>query len=113
MTPIMIWLMMMEVVMQVNLKLNGHEYKAKLVKRAYSNGNVAIQAIDAEDGQPIAVLSTNTGDKVDKEYVAIKDYSENTGALSSLKEAGVVSDPEYFLKSGYVTIPVCKLLKEI
>lgn len=99
--------------MQIKLNLCGREYDAKLVKRAYSNGNVAIQAVDPEDGEPIAVLSVNTGDKIDDEHVAIKDYSENSGALSSLKEAGVVSDPEYFLKSGYVTIPVCKLTKEL
>ena len=100
--------------MNIDLTLGNHTYKnAKLVKRAYSNGNVAIQAIDPEDGETIAILSTNTGDKVDKDHVAIKDYSENQGALASLNEAGIVSEPEYFLKSGYVTIPVCKLLKEI
>ena len=98
--------------MQIKLNLCGREYDAKLVKRAYSNGNVAIQAVDPEDGEPITVLSVNTGDKVKNDYVAIKDYSENSGALASLKEAGVVSEPEYFLKSGYVTIPVCKLIKE-
>ena len=100
--------------MNIDLTLSGNTYNnAKLVKRAYSNGNVAIQAVDPEDGETIAILSVNTGDKVDKEHVAIKDYSENSGALSSLKEAGVVSDPEYFLRSGYVTVPVCKILKEI
>ena len=99
--------------MQVELKLNGHTWNAKLVKRAYSNGNVAIQAVFPDDGETIAILSVNTGDKVDKDHVAIKDYSENEGALDSLKKAGVIGEPEYFLSSGYVKIPVCKLLKEL
>lgn len=99
--------------MKIDLNLNGRAYKANLVKRAYSNGNVAIQAVDPEDGETIAVLSVNTGDKVDNGHVAIKDYSENAGALNSLKKAGVVGDPEYVLKSCYVTIPVCRLLKDI
>lgn len=99
--------------MQVKLNLAGNEWNAKLVKRAYSNGNVAIQAVDPDDGETIAILSVNTGDKVDKDHVAIKDYSENEGALASLKEAGVIGEPEYFLSSGYVKIPVCKLLKEL
>ena len=98
--------------MNIDLTLGGHTWEAKLVKRAYSNGNVAIQAI-AEDGETIAILSVNTGDKVDKEHVAIKDYSENSGALESLKSAGIIGEPEYFLRSGFVTIPVCKLLKDI
>ena len=99
--------------MEVKLKLAGNEYTAKLVKRAYSNKNVAIQAVDPEDGETIAILSVNTGDKVDEDHVAIKDYSENEGALASLKEAGIVGEPEYFLRSGFVTVPVCKLLKEL
>lgn len=99
--------------MNIELNLNNHAWNAKLIKRAYSNGNVAIQAVSPEDGETIAILSVNTGDKVDKDHVAIKDYSENQGALESLKKAGVVGEPEYFLKSGWVTIPVCKLLKEL
>lgn len=98
--------------MKIDLNLNGRVYNVNLVKKAYSNGNVAIQAVGI-DGEPVAVLSVNTGDKVDKEHVAIKDYSENSGALDSLKKAGVVGNPEYVLKSGYVTVPVCKLLKDI
>ena len=99
--------------MEVKLNLAGTEWNAKLVKRAYSNNNVAIQAVDPEDGETIAILTVNTGDKVDKDHVAIKDYSENEGALASLKEAGIIGEPEYFLSSGFVTVPVCKLLKEI
>lgn len=100
--------------MNTDLTLSSHKYNnARLVKRAYSNGNVAIQAIDPEDGETIAILSVNTGDKVAQDHVAIKDYSENSGALESLKSAGVVGEPEYFLRSGFVTIPVCKLLKDI
>lgn len=42
--------------------------------------------------------------------IAIKDYSENTGVLRVLVDAGVVSEPVRWARSGFVEIPICKLL---
>ena len=92
----------------MKITLCGRNYDVRLVWLSYTNDNVAIQAVD-DDG-PVAVLTVNTGDVVPATHVVIKDYSENDGALKSLVEAGVVSEPVYYIESGWVTCPVCKIL---
>ena len=92
----------------MKITLCGRTYDVRLVWLSYTNDNVAIQAVD-DDG-PVAVLTVNTGDAVPATHVVIKDYSENDGALKSLVEAGVVSEPVYYIASGWVTCPVCKIL---
>jgi hypothetical protein len=68
----------------------------------------AIHLID-EDGCPYMMASVHVpGLKQDE--VAIKDYAENEGILDALIQAGIVSKPHRQVSSGYVTIPVCKLL---
>jgi hypothetical protein len=44
--------------------------------------------------------------------MAIKDYSENAGLLQVLIDAGVVSEPVGYVRSGFVEIPVCDLLMD-
>lgn len=45
-------------------------------------------------------------------HVAIKTYGENTGMLTALIKAGIVSQPVEWRPSGFVNIPICKLLVE-
>jgi len=78
----------------------------------YSNGRPAIVLIDAEDGSPIATASVNVPEeKLAIDEIAIKDYSENEGMLEVMVYAGIVSEPVRKIKSGFVTIPICKLLR--
>ena len=44
--------------------------------------------------------------------VAIKDYSENEGVLEALVKGGIVSEPMHYFPTGYVQVPICKLLVE-
>lgn len=75
----------------------------------YSNGRIAISLVDPE---PIAVATVNLPDVVlQHDEVIIKDYSENTGMLDALIESGYVSEPIRMVQTGYVSCPVCKLLK--
>lgn len=81
----------------------------------YGNGCTAIMLVAAEDdeipGEPIATASVNLEDGVVGEgEIAIKDYSENEGMLEAMVDAGIVSEPLRMEASGYVEIPVCKLL---
>lgn len=80
-----------------------------VVKNQYVNGGTALQLVDADDGSPIATASVwipgLQGDEI-----AIKDYSENEGMLAALVASGIVTDPHRFEPSGFVTIPVCRLL---
>lgn len=99
--------------MQVKFK----QWNCKVVFGKYHNGNTTIQLVadefDEFPGEPIATASVNLEDGVVGEgKVAIKDYSENEGMLDVMIEAGIVSTPVRLEMRGFVTIPICKLLKE-
>lgn len=93
----------------MKITLCGRSYDVKLVWLNYANNNTAIQAVDTEG--PVAVLTVNPGFSVPETQVVIKDYSENQGALRSLIDAGVIGEPISFIESGWVTLPVCKILE--
>lgn len=77
----------------------------------YNNGRTAIKLQDKLDGEPIATATVNLPDVMMKEdEVAIKDYSENEGMLNAFVKAGIVGRPFMFAESGFVAIPICKLL---
>ena len=72
------------------------------------DGSSAITLID-EEGYPYMTPSVHV-QGLGPDEIAIKDYSENEGILDVLVQAGIVSKPHRQVQSGYVTIPVCKLL---
>jgi hypothetical protein len=72
------------------------------------DGSLSIQLID-EDGCPYLTASVHVPG-LGQDEVAIKDYSENEGILDVLVQAGIVSKPHRQVSSGYVNIPVCKML---
>ena len=45
--------------------------------------------------------------------ILVKDYSENEGLLACLVKEGVVEDTGRRIPSGFVELPVCKLLVDI
>lgn len=75
-----------------------------------NNGNVAMQLVDVRDGMPVATATVNPDMKLDKDIVCIKNYSENGGMLEALMNAGIVTEPLYMTRMGFVDVPVCKLL---
>lgn len=58
----------------------------------YENNNIAIQLVDENTKELVAVATTNTGFKDDFPEVQIKDYSENEGMWQALVDAGVIED---------------------
>lgn len=81
----------------------------KLFRSTYNNnGRVALELYDDEG--PYATASVNVDDDIPEDHIAIKNYSENEGVLDALVAAGVVERPSFFVESGWVQIPVCKLL---
>lgn len=87
-------------------------YNVKLVKGFYGNGNKALQFLDADDGSPVLVATTNL-DTVNKpNLITIKNYSENDGVLDFLCEIGFIDGVDHYERSGYVTVPVCHLTDE-
>lgn len=98
----------------ITLKLSVGEWPAVLHVQRYSNNRIAIECLDPNDGEPIAVATVNLPDEhLGENEVFIKDYSENEGMLNSLMEAGIVSAPIDMVQSGFVQIPKCKLLWNI
>jgi len=86
-------------------------YPCTLEWRRYTNGRPALLLIDSTtDGEEVAVASVNLPDiELEPDEICIKDYSENEGMLSALVTAGIVEKPHRFERSGFVTIPICRL----
>jgi hypothetical protein len=75
-----------------------------------NNARPALILTDADTWQPGPVVTVNLpNEDIPKDHVAIRDYSETVGILDVLIEAGIVEEPVRHAKSGFVTIPICKL----
>ena len=93
---------------------SDNAYKLSVSFNKYQSGQNAIQLFDMADGFPFAMASVAlTNIDMDSDDVAIKNYSENEGILESLIAAGIISKPHSFVQSGYVNIPICKIIKTV
>lgn len=92
--------------------VNFKDWKCEVKIAKYKNNKrIALELVDAEDGMPVCMASTNlVNEDLFEGEIAIKDYSENEGVLRCLVKAGVVSEPLRIVQSGFVNIPICKLL---
>lgn len=91
--------------------INFNGYKLSINKRNYSNGRIALQLIDTEDGFPFATATVNIPEaQISDDEVIIKDYSENAGILDCLVKHKIISNPIDRLNTGFVTVEICKLL---
>lgn len=74
----------------------------------------AIVLVDADEGDMIAVGTTNIPDiPCGDDEVFIKDYAENEGMAKSLKKAGIIEFiPVSHVNSGHVIIPKYKLTEK-
>jgi hypothetical protein len=102
--------------MQLVKKVVYKGWNCDLNKSYYEHGKrVALCLVAGEDdecpGEPVATCSVNIPEEplADGE-ILIKDYSENEGMVEFLESVGVVERTGRVVCSGYVTIPVCKLL---
>lgn len=81
-----------------------------MCSNSYVNNQNAL--ILTEDGEPYCVLTVSIPQEPqapDEFY--IKAYSENEGLYEQLVAQGILSLPHRFLRSGYVSVPVCRLLQ--
>ena len=84
-----------------------------LKQRYYSNGRLAIEAVDCDTGEPVACLTVNIPEVfLAPDEVLIKDYSENEGALKSLLLAAVV-EPLAVVPCGHAEAIKCRLIKDL
>jgi hypothetical protein len=98
-------------VLKMNEIIKHKEWDCELVFGAYGNGNIAIQLMDIEDGQPVAVATVNPDDMiVPMPWVCIKTWAENEGIVETLIKNGVVNEPiEDKIQMGYVTAYIMEL----
>jgi len=81
----------------------------RVEKQEYRNGGVALQLYEVATGEPWAT-ATCWIRGLEEGEVAVKNYSENEGMLTALVNGGIVAEPHMYVASGWVHIPVCKLL---
>lgn len=76
----------------MKITLNNHTYDFEIKLGHYSQGRLAIQLIDLEDGICITKASVNMPDlPCEIGHCYIKDYSENEGIYSQLVKLGIIS----------------------
>ena len=86
------------------------KWLCNVVFAKYQKGGTAIRLVGAEDGMPVATASVWVGgpERVDKDEVAIKDYSENEGMLEALIKGGIIHPPHRMLDG----FPIVRLVGE-
>lgn len=100
------------------MRIKFNIWDCELVKQQYHNGKTALELVAAEDdeendvfkGEPIATATINIPVILEHDEVLIKNYSENEGMLEALVDAGVVKPTGRVIQTGFVEVPVCKLL---
>lgn len=97
--------------MKINIHTKYYSGEIKLQFAQYSNGRTAICLTDAVTGEPVMTATVNLPDEplVEGEVI-IKDWSENEGIMTSLMNAGVISDPIGTTYTGYVEASIHELL---
>lgn len=78
----------------------------------YNNGGlIALQLID-EWGMPVATCTCNSL-FLEKDEVAIKNWSENYGIYEALLDSNIIEEKHRNIDIGYNSAPVCRLSEEV
>lgn len=79
----------------------------------YRDGRLALELVDPFNGTRLVTASVNVPEvELAPDEIALKDYSENTGVLDALVRGGVVAVTERAVRTGFVTLPVVRLLSD-
>ena len=97
----------------MNVTLPHSTYKdCTLEWTKYSNDCPAL--IIHHKGEMLLKASVNMPTfEIPLSHICIKDWSENEGVLEALIKNGIVAGPDYYIPSGFVYVPVCKILINI
>ena len=100
--------------MTERIKVKFQVWDCELGLGTYGNGRTAIELVGTDSdcsGELVAVATVNVPEvELKDDEVLVKDYSENKGMLAALVGAGVVEPTGREVDSGFVKLPVCKLL---
>ena len=100
--------------MKINVNMKYHQGPVQLVWDKYTYGDrPCLLMVDPVTGEAICTATVNLPEvKLAHDEIIIKDWSENEGALQSLIDAKIVSNPIRQIPTGFVLADVCKLLVE-
>lgn len=95
------------------ITFDGVEYN--VFRGRYPNNHASLilskQTVYQHIHEDDIVVSLNLVDEnQDRDEVAIKNYSEMEGTLDKLIHEKIISEPVRYCPSGYVKVPICKLL---
>jgi hypothetical protein len=104
----------MELVLEdVHVELKHLDEKCDLYMGRYDHNNTMALQYKDERGMPVAQPTVNVPhENILPSQVFVKNYSENEGMLDHLLEKDIVMEPERYVKSGHVEVPVCYINTE-
>lgn len=79
----------------------------------YDNGSVAIQLFCKEAPHEPMATATVYMSVLNRNEIAIKDYSENEGILEALIKANIVTIPHDRRLAGFTSVPICYLTETV
>lgn len=91
---------------------NFHKWTPEIAQYA-ENDRIAIQYITEEDGYPEYACTATINlpkEHLEPGEVIIKNYSENEGLYDMMLQAGHIGPAKRYVRSGWITVPVCDLL---
>jgi hypothetical protein len=92
------------------MNLKYKQWSVVFVCGQYCTGRLAIELVDAHDGERITVVTVNLEDvTIEDDEVIIKTWSENEGMVEWLQSVGVVTDIVRTEPTGYAEACVCKV----
>jgi hypothetical protein len=91
--------------------------RSNIVKTTYpAGGATALLLIDDSDGSPVITASINVAgvsEKLPKDTLVLKTYSEHQGLLPLLEDEGVVEHTGQSVPTGYELSPIVRLTRRI
>lgn len=105
-----------------SMQMRFNNWNCNVIRQEYQNGRTAIQLVaacedsenDIYEGDPIASATVNIPTaNLSSDEVLVKDYSENEGMLEALIAANIVEPTGRFVNSGFVSLPVCKVIAQL
>lgn len=93
-------------------------YECECYKTSYPHGAATALYLDhVASGEPIATATVNVPEanhllqaEDGEELVLIKDYSENSGMMAALQEAGIAADTGKAVPTGFTEAKIARML---
>ena len=86
----------------------GVKHNLRFVEHLYLNNNLAIEAVDLDDGETYCMVSVNIEELYDPSLFCYDINNNGTALYYALIDAGLMKNTGDIKTSGYCVYPVCK-----